>query len=112
MIIYSTSKNGPSHHVDSVRRASVTEAEEAVGNFVRDIKIYHVDSVRLLYLGTSVKDAEEAVGDFVKYAKMPHEFPKTFAHAYSALPQSLRREMIQFFMADGLWYSIEMFEVE
>lgn len=69
------------------------------------------DPTHLLYLGTSVKDAEEAVGDFQKYAKHPTEFPKSFPESYSALPRKMKREMIQYFMADGWWYSIERFEV-
>lgn len=68
------------------------------------------DPVHLVYLGTSVKEAEEAVGNFQKYAKT--EFPKTYPEAYSALPRTLEREMIQYFVADGWWYSIEMFKLE
>ena len=73
------------------------------------------DPVHLLYLGTSVREAEDVVGDFQKYAKLEREggFPTVVSrHIYSALPRGLDREMIQFFMADGWWYSIEMFELE
>lgn len=83
MIIYATSKNtGPS---------------------------YTSDPIRLVYLGTSVKEAEEAVGNFDRYAKEAKDFPSTKGW-YSALPQGLDREMIQYFAADGWWYSIEMIE--
>lgn len=68
------------------------------------------DPVHMVYLGTSVKEAEEAVGDFSKYQK--EEFPNTQTmKSYCALPRHIEFEMIQFYMADGWWYSIVMFEL-
>jgi len=68
------------------------------------------DPVRMMYVGTSVKDAEAAVGDFSKYQKDEKDFPKNYPELYSALPLDFEREMIQFYMADGWWYSIERFQ--
>lgn len=66
------------------------------------------DSV--LYLGTSVKEAEAAVGEFTRYQNsLPAQDRIRY---YSALPREIDWEMIQFFMADGWWYSIVMFELE
>lgn len=73
---------------------------------------YQADPIRLLYLGTSVEEAEKAVGEFVRYQRPKDDFPKSFKHIYSALPDSIDWEMIQWFMADGWWYSIVMFELE
>jgi len=73
------------------------------------------DIVLLVYLGTSVKNAEESVGNSLRYAKIEREggFPTIVSRKlYSALPQEIDREMIQFFMHGGQWHSIEMFELE
>jgi hypothetical protein len=69
------------------------------------------DPLQILYLGTSVKAAEEAVGKFTKYAKEEKDFPVNYPHVYSAIPEEIERELIQFFMVDGWWYSIVMFEL-
>lgn len=69
-------------------------------------------TVRMVYLGTSVGDAERAVR-LINYEKSEEHFPSVeMRKAYSALPRSVEREMIQFYMNGGLWYSIETFEIE
>jgi hypothetical protein len=65
----------------------------------------------MLYLGTSVSEAEQAVGDFDKYAVGESRFPQNFPNAYSAIPATMERELIQFFTVDGWWYSIVMFDL-
>jgi hypothetical protein len=73
---------------------------------------YQSDPVHMLYLGTSIKEAEAAVGDFVKYQKDETGFPVNYPEHYSAIPRKMEREMLQFFMADGWWYSIVMINIE
>lgn len=71
---------------------------------------WNSDSVQMLYLGTSIEKAEKAVGKFSQYAKEEKDFPKNYPESYSALPRDTKREMIQYYMADGWWYSIEMMD--
>ncbi len=68
------------------------------------------DPVTMLYLGTDINKAEEAVGNFTKYWKEEH--PKQYKEIYTALPQGMEFEMIQFYMADGWWYSIVATDIE
>lgn len=68
---------------------------------------------KIVYIGSFVSEAESVVGEFVNYQRNANEFPsETVRKAYSALPLDMDREMIQFYMYDGWWYSIEMFELE
>lgn len=68
------------------------------------------DPLLMLYLGTSVKDAEEAVGDFSRYQVEEDRFPRD-PNYYTALSYNLEKEIIQFYMADGWWYSIFRFKL-
>lgn len=70
------------------------------------------DPITMLYLGTSMHEAEQAVGDFKKYKKSKDKFPINYPNSYSAIPATMEREMIQYFMADGWWFSIVMFDLE
>lgn len=69
------------------------------------------DPLKLVYLGTSVAEAEAAVGDFSKYQKPKEKFPVNFLDTYSVVPTILNWELIQYFAADGWWYSIVMFDL-
>lgn len=70
------------------------------------------DPVTLVYLGTSVEEAEVAVGNFTRYAKTEDKFPVNFLHIYSAIPRNyVEWELIQYYMADGWWYSIVRFQL-
>ena len=74
---------------------------------------YGRDPLTLVYIGTSVEEAEKAVGDFVKYQKPEEKFPTNYLHIYSAIPRDVVKwDLIQYYMADGWWYSIVMFELE
>lgn len=69
--------------------------------------------VHLSYLGTSVSEAEEAVLGLSDFQKDEDHFPSDqMRQHYSALPSNVKREMIQFYMCDGWWASIEMIELE
>lgn len=70
------------------------------------------DPVTMLYLGTSVAKAEQAVGDFAKYQKEEKDFPSHHIELYNALPNDHPFELIQWYMADGWWYSIVRFFLE
>lgn len=71
------------------------------------------DTVDMVYLGTSVGDAEKAVGKFLNYIVGVGRFPaNNFRDAYCALPPEIPREMIQFYMSGGQWYSIVMFDLK
>lgn len=70
------------------------------------------DPVHMVYLGTSIKEAEEAVGTFTQYQKEKDRWPVNYLDIYTALPRGMEFEMIQYFMADGWWYSIVMFTLE
>jgi len=65
---------------------------------------------KLLYLGEDIKEAEKAVGIFEQYEKSEDLYPRT-PLIFSALPESINRELIQFYMTGGWWYSIERFEL-
>lgn len=68
------------------------------------------DPLHVVYMGVSVKEAEDAVGEFSRYQKpLPSDQQRPF---YSALPKTLDKEMIQFYMADGWWYSIERIDFQ
>lgn len=68
------------------------------------------DPVTLVYLGTSLEDAKKAVGDFAKYHR--DKFIPAFSVSYSAIPRSVvDREIIEYYMADGWWYTIVKFEL-
>jgi hypothetical protein len=66
----------------------------------------------MLYLGTSIEEAQNAIGDFSKYEQEEKDFPKKFLDIYSALPRKIEREIVQYFSADGWWYSIVAFNLE
>ena len=69
------------------------------------------DPITMLYLGTSEHEAKAAVGDFSKYEKAKEQFPRNFPNVYSAIPATMEREMIHYYMADGWWYSVVMFDL-
>lgn len=73
---------------------------------------WHSDSVYITYIGTSIEKAEEVIGDFIRYEKDKTEFPINFPKIYSGLPKDIEWEMIAYYMADGWWYSIVMFELK
>lgn len=66
----------------------------------------------MLYLGPSVEEAEKAVGSFTKYQKEEKDFPTNYLDIYSAIPRNMERELIQYFTADGWWYSIVRFKFD
>lgn len=70
------------------------------------------DPLHLVYLGTSIEDAEKSVGDFTKYQQPESKFPVNFLEVYSVIPKILNWELIQYYAADGWWYSIVMFELK
>lgn len=67
----------------------------------------------LHYIGTSINEAEKAVGNLSDFQQDDDHFPnqQTRKH-YSALPTDMEREMIQFYICDGWWSSIEMFQMD
>ena len=67
------------------------------------------DPLTLVYLGTSLDDAQEAVGDFRKYRR--EVFPERSPEIYSAIPRAIEREWVDYYMADGWWYSIVSFDL-
>lgn len=67
--------------------------------------------LRLVYLGPSVGEAEKAVPEkWQNHQKEEDHFPARRL-VYSALPEDVEREMIQFYMWDGWWYSIERIDI-
>lgn len=88
MIVYATTKNtGPS---------------------------WNSDPLHLLYLGTSVKEAEEAVPEnFQRYQKEEKDWPTPPLRKLAcALPRDIDHELVQYYMADGWFYTIVMFKLE
>ena len=74
---------------------------------------YNSDPIHMLYLGTSIEEAEKAVGDFSKYQRPESRWPSPGSRSiYTALPNVMKKELIQYYMADGWWYSIFMFNLK
>jgi hypothetical protein len=69
---------------------------------------YHGDPIRLIYLGSDLQKARESVGTFARYQR---EFNVSYPELYSALPRDIDWEMVEYFMADGWWYSIVQFNL-
>lgn len=68
------------------------------------------DPITIVYLGPVLRDAIEAVGDFQKYSR--EELPITeFKNGKSALPRMIDFEFVNYYMADGWWYTIVSFEI-
>lgn len=67
------------------------------------------DPVHVKYLGTNILKADAAVGDFRKYWKEQH--PSEHRDLYTALPRGMIFEFVQYYMADGWWYSIVAFNL-
>lgn len=69
------------------------------------------DPLHMIYIGSSVKEAEEAVPEpFRRHFKnLP---PETRYYTAIGYASGLEYEMIQFYMADGWWYSIVMMEID
>jgi hypothetical protein len=86
MIVYCTSKNsGPS---------------------------WQSDPVTMVYLGTSIVEALKAVGRFARYQKSEDNFPaKEHIYLYSSLPRDIEFKLVNYYMADGWWYSVVSFEL-
>lgn len=70
------------------------------------------DPLHMVYLGTSIQEAEESVGYFSQYQRDEPRWPVNFREIYTVIPKALEPEMIQYYMADGWWYSIVMFELK
>lgn len=68
-------------------------------------------TIHMVYLGTSVDKATEAVGNFVKYRTDTSLFPKEFLHSYTALPRDIKFTLLQYYPADGWWYSVVLFDL-
>jgi hypothetical protein len=72
-----------------------------------------LDPTTLVYLGTSFDEAELAVGGFSKYERDGAEWPWVESEKiYAGLPREIDWEMVKWYMADGWWYSIVMFELK
>ncbi len=59
------------------------------------------DPYYIVYIGTSLQDAIDAVGIFTCYEKSVKK-----EHIPSALPYGMEKEIVKFYTADGLWFSI------
>lgn len=73
---------------------------------------YHSDPIHMVYLGTSVDKAIRAVGKFSKYEKNQSQYPREFMKSFTALPLAVDSVLIKYYMADGWWYSIVVFDLE
>lgn len=69
------------------------------------------DPLTMVYLGTSSQEAYEAVGNFDRYQRTPDDFPQEHLDLYTALPRGTEFELIEYYMADGWWYTIVLFEL-
>ncbi len=66
----------------------------------------------IVYLGTSIEEATKAVGVFAKYKINETEFPTKCVQNYSAIPKlKVDWKLLQYYMADGWWYSIVSFDL-
>lgn len=71
------------------------------------------DPIHLVYLGTSLDQAVNAVEDFSKYELPEHRWPREeYNSSSSVIPKQLNWNMVRYYMVDGWWYSIVMFELE
>lgn len=79
-----------------------------------DLMSQPTHTARMIYMGTDVKKAENVISERYQNFWQPNEnFPKEpFSDIYSALPPEIQREMIQFYICNEFWYSIELVEFE
>lgn len=68
----------------------------------------------LLYVGISLTDAQEAVGEgFRKYKQDLSEVRKyRFPYLFSAVPEKMKFKFVEFYHADGWWYSIVSIDIQ
>jgi hypothetical protein len=62
----------------------------------------------IVYIGTSHQEAREAVAERFRQYQMPNVSNSRFKfpYMYSALPDKMPKQIIEFYQADGWWYSI------
>jgi hypothetical protein len=63
------------------------------------------------YIGTSLEEAVGAIPNVFQRQGTDITGRTAEPEVWSALPRGMRQEMIQFYMADGWWYSIVKIEM-